>query len=1241
MSGETRSLQQKIEAMVALTRSRLRRNAALAGVGVLVLAGLAWLTLAVLLDVVFVLPVPLRVAAWLGLWSVLLGVAVVAIVWPLVRPMSLQRVAFRIEHALGNMHNRLVTSLDLGTRQTAEGAFDDESARLVDRLIRQTWERMNGYDPRLVADPRPARRLGFAAIGAAAVVATLLAVSAEFSGNALHRLARPTQPIPPVAWVRLAAEPGDATVLEGDALQLRGVVKRGRVERLTLRLSPDGGRAVRYPMQPDGEGGFVFALQDVTTSGEYRIEGGGTWTAPHRIEVIRRPIITALEAEVHLPSYMRLPDARPVDATEPIAAPVGSRVRVSAAVSGDAAEGEIVLLESDARVVERTQERETVWFDDDTPADAELFGSWRWVTSPVHSGRRAHGFGWSREAYGFSTTLNRFAIADDAALSAWVYLDPSDPPREIGIEATASGRDRRLVWVRSEEVEEASKRDGVHHAAALPEPGTWTRLEVPASALRRGDRAVELSAIRFTVDRGRAFFDRVGSVERVSREVTERRMVELRRVPLQREGSTGAWVGDVPVDRDVHYAVTLRNRAGVASASMLPGTILAIEDEPPTLVVERPGRNVTLAEPTPLPLVVRAFDDFGVAEVRVQVGRSAEEVRDAEDRPQKRRVFDEPRTSRTATLAIDPEAFGLSAGEAMHYRVVVTDTRGQEAVSESFRLALAERHDEAMANADRHTPLDGVLEGLGRLLRAQVELTGGAVRALASLPEGLMARLDADGRLELTDAEGNVLSDQAAAEAIEAWQRDGMTEQQEQAWRELRERMAAQRAELLDVTGRLAGAAEEAAGSPTALAGEERALRAMAARAEAMVAALPNDDGADTIDPAVLERLARLQAEGVSDEAEMQRLESELRQLMAAQQQLAADPDAATRQLRDLMAQMAAAQQASQLQQYQRQLAAQRGTVEALRDRVEALRAQVAAAAATELDEASRQQREIDPEAIEAMRQAAELMAQRRADEPAAPPEPWTPPARTAEAMPVDHDTPDDAVAGDERVASANGQADDAEDAADWWDRPVAAPAAPGVQAEVAERYPDGETRPTPVSDRPATSDSGGGEPEPPTPRQMLDDHQRRLAEALRSSGEQLALAEEQAAAAQQALQQADSAEAMQAAMQSPAAMEAMAMASAAAAAQASGRGEGESGEGSGDDPSNRGMDGDGDGPGGFVLEVDLGDVPLGGAQAVYRLPPAMRQPLIEGMRERGPEAYQRLIDAYYRELSERVREDE
>ena len=41
---------------------------------------------------------------------------------------------------------------------------------------------------------------------------------------------------------------------------------------------------------------------------------------------------------------------------------------------------------------------------------------------------------------------------------------------------------------------------------------------------------------------------------------------------------------------------------------------------------------------------------------------------------------------------------------------------------------------------------------------------------------------------------------------------------------------------------------------------------------------------------------------------------------------------------------------------------------------------------------------------------------------------------------------------------------------------------------------------------------------------------------------------------------------------------------------------------------------------------------------ALYKLPPRIRDPLLQGMQEKGPEGYQPLIDAYFRELSKEIK---
>jgi hypothetical protein len=60
--------------------------------------------------------------------------------------------------------------------------------------------------------------------------------------------------------------------------------------------------------------------------------------------------------------------------------------------------------------------------------------------------------------------------------------------------------------------------------------------------------------------------------------------------------------------------------------------------------------------------------------------------------------------------------------------------------------------------------------------------------------------------------------------------------------------------------------------------------------------------------------------------------------------------------------------------------------------------------------------------------------------------------------------------------------------------------------------------------------------------------------------------------------------------------------------------------------------------PGGIVAgAVPLGSDPRSRAK-FYQLPPRMRGPLLEGMQERGPEGYQSMIDAYFRELNKEIK---
>ncbi|GAF77648.1 unnamed protein product, partial [marine sediment metagenome] len=62
MSKLIQDKSEKLEQLVVSTRRRLRRNAVFLGLGLLIIAGVGWLTVGTLLDILVTFPVWLRIS---------------------------------------------------------------------------------------------------------------------------------------------------------------------------------------------------------------------------------------------------------------------------------------------------------------------------------------------------------------------------------------------------------------------------------------------------------------------------------------------------------------------------------------------------------------------------------------------------------------------------------------------------------------------------------------------------------------------------------------------------------------------------------------------------------------------------------------------------------------------------------------------------------------------------------------------------------------------------------------------------------------------------------------------------------------------------------------------------------------------------------------------------------------------------------------------------------------------------
>ena len=1213
MNESLRRQSEHLEQLVVLTRRRLRRNAVLTGLGLSIVATAGWLAAAALLDLLLVLPVPLRLAAWGVFWALLLVSTVAMVLWPTFRPMRLEQIAFHIEDVIGRMHNRLVTVIDL--RRTDR--MDVRSEPFAGRLIEQTTQRLAGYDIDAVADPKPVRHVALATGVTVALAAALLLVMPLRMSTAVMRVLLPRRPIPPVSSVKLAAHPGDVEVLQGDPLRVWATVRGGDVDQLILHMKSDDGRHLNYSLQRAGEGVFAFTLSAVDTSYDYHIAGGGTWTVPSRITMVRRPVVDTLAAEVQLPDYMKLPQRRPVgERLTEISAPAGATIHLAATVTGDPAEGCINLFETDTLATQETQSRETVWFDDDLPADAEISGTWRWTSESTYSGTRAHTFSWARQPYGFRTRLVQLAVGAGDTFFLYARPDGKAPPARLTVRAPVGDKTHELLWDSPLSPLSDKEKEGKHYIGHLPSPGAWHRLEVPGSIFQPdgNNPPVQVAGLSFEIGGGAILFDRAGTLRHVTREVKKTDLKRVATFPMERDGQTGRWLGSFGA-ADGHVTVEFRNHLGHPSAAMQPIPVIATADQAPTIIVERPGRDLTLSEPQTVPLVIRAFDDYGVADVSIRIGARADDLTDARTIAE----YDEPKTSRLAVGALDAQATDLAPGQSITYRVFARDLAGQETAGEPFRIELAKPQGDAAQEAlrDRHS-LSGILENIDQLVDLDDQLALGALKLAEALPEGLEIEVSDAGVITLLNPDGTPMTADQIKDLLTGWE-GNLSDQERKELAEIREQIRKERGQLLSLSQSLF----DAAGAEQAmliLPADAEALRAMAARAREMGEMMPLLDDQEVLDKELIAWLDGLQ--GLSDEGaeEMLGLRQQLQQIMVARQSLATSPAESQRQLDAMLAQFQAQRALRQIRTLDGYLQSQQELLQDMRRRVAVARQETEDAAPPQLDELSeKQQEELDPEALELIQRARELLAKRltkmRENQDVLPPAPWIPPGRREQAMPVEQDTPEEDPPdkqGRQNLEGIKRQLDDLarEEELDWWDMPVDVPPTP-FTLDPSRRFQGRDMRPVAPPDPRRVSGSA-------TPRQLLMEHQDELHQSLTANSNEIAGVQDELSRTMSQLQQAMSqVQGASTILGSPGMRQAMGMAGWAAA-----------GAFANTLPRQ-----------GVVFVIDAGAyqaVPVPDA-ALYRLPPWLRQPLLQGMQERGPEAYQPLIDAYYRQLSEEV----
>ena len=267
-----------------------------------VMAGLLALVLvAMLIDTAFVIFSPaVRWGLAMGTAVLTLAAVVLWILRPLLQRRKLDRVARSVDSAVPELEERwsTVSSIRSGEDLSMTGAPS---------LVKRVCEEAGTYAPRVessrIVSKKSVGWAGMTLVVLGSVLVVWFALDSERVGVLLQRLLMPGAD---VSLTRLNATLGDSVVPRGEPLLVSAGVN-GRVpSNGQLMIRTQSGERREIPLTL-GDGKFAHQLEAVREAFAYRFRAGDGQTAWHRIGVVDRPKITAIQFQLTPPEYTQLP----------------------------------------------------------------------------------------------------------------------------------------------------------------------------------------------------------------------------------------------------------------------------------------------------------------------------------------------------------------------------------------------------------------------------------------------------------------------------------------------------------------------------------------------------------------------------------------------------------------------------------------------------------------------------------------------------------------------------------------------------------------------------------------------------------------------------------------------------------------------------------------------------------------------------------------------------------------------
>jgi hypothetical protein len=840
----------------------------------------------------------------------------------------------------------------------------------------------------------------------------------------------------------------------------------------------------------------------------------------------------------------------------------------------------------------------------------------------------------------FQGASEPFAVGADDNLFVDAYLVPEHKPAAVVLEWNdGSGWEHRACWGADVDLGRANSPSR-RHVGPLPEAGKWVRLEVPAALVDLQGK--NLRGLSFKTLGGQCYWSKAGVLPPV---------LGVRESFAMQPSGDSEWSGRFPLHGTGLYRVELRNEMGYPNKTMKEARYLAVPDRPPQIILERPAIDVVLSQPTKVPLTMTAADDYGLLDLSLSAQREGDGHWDS--RPIKR--YERPVRSDNVVWPLDLEALGLKVGETLRYRVEARDRKGQTATSQEYTVRIAADPNAADRQlADFEKSQDPFRENLAKLLAEQAKVHD-AVEKLNAKYAPLMEKVK-EAQAEVRPAPEGAPKEKDPAQADVEKKLDPesakLLQELEKELKQLAQKEQQNVQLSQQVANDLAHAAEQMANlkmMPQPLTQQMQALQQLFK--ERAVPSLQNlqgqfSKGADPKQPPA--DLKGLQQASDRAQKELEAMQSRLNALANARAAMRKDLNEALEQLRREMLRQDSGLTARELEELRDFINRLREQMKGMEGRQEQLEQQTEQANDKDLPHVEKTQADLDKELENLLAQAKNLLkddkARRMKRRPEFPNEPYTPDQGEEMVRPKEEDTEEPAAKKDAGDKGDQDRAAKKDDQKDGDEEPTYAPALGGPKPKIDPRYAK-KVRPV------ARKKGDKGEPDEPNGRR--EDLEGRQEQNLRN----LDQAEKSLGSDEQALEQilrqlgkagrpngkqdgqgedmdAELARQLAEMMRSPAMQQAMAML--ARMRQGQGR---QGNQQSAQRSPNPNQSSEGNMRGApnpnAALEGELAKLDPSARSVLLKMPPRVREELLQGMREEGPEGYRKFIEDYFKRLTE------